>query len=133
MVPLHEKGFYIWFINHNTRSMFKLEDNSTSLVVPRQGLYIVNLKMYYQIPSEKKCENVFLSTIIRKYHPSYPKWMDIIKGMDTMQCVPHWHQSVTLSQVVRLEVGTKLRVIIDPNNYDFIIGDVSTYFSVTLL
>lgn len=121
-------------MNHNTRNIFKLEDNSTSLVVPKKGLYIVNLKMYYYIPTGHKCEKkLFLSTCIQQYHPSYPKWIDILKGIETMQCVDSWHQSVTLSQVVSFKKKTKLRVIIDPKNYDFIIGDVSTYFSVTLL
>lgn len=134
MVPLHDDGYYIWRIHHNSRNIFKLEDNGTSLVVPKKGLYIVNLKMYYYIPSGHKCKHfLFLSTCIKQYHPSYPEWMEVIKGTDTMQCVDHWRQSVTLSQVMRFEKETKLRVIINPKIYEFINGDWSTYFSVTLL
>ncbi|KAB5522457.1 hypothetical protein PHYPO_G00159730 [Pangasianodon hypophthalmus] len=135
VVPtLNEQGIYIWWMYHNTRSIFKLEDNSTTLVVPKKGLYFVNLKMYYYIPTGHECkENLLLTTCIKQYHPSYLEWRDVVKGMDTMQCVDRWYQSVTLSQMVRLEKGTKLRVIINPVNYDFINGDGSTYFTVTLL
>lgn len=135
MVPLQAEGLYIWVMYPNTKSIFKLEDNSTSLVVPKKGLYLLNLKMYYQISSSKPtCTgNLFLNTRIQKYHPSYPVWLEVIKGIETMQCMDHWSQSVTLSQVARFERGTKLRVVIDPQNYDYIIRDRSTYFSVTLL
>lgn len=127
-------GIYVWGMYHSTRSIFKLEDSSTSLVVPKKGLYFLNLKMYYYIPTGHTCkQNLNLSTHIKQLHPSYPEWIDVIKGTDTMQCVDHWHQSVTLSQVVRFEKGTKLRVTIDLRNYDYIIKDESTYFTVTLL
>lgn len=115
--------------------MFKLM-NSSTLVLPRSGLYIVNLKMYYQITpvTKPKCQDtLILSTFIRKSHHSYHGWLDVLKGIDTMQCVDQWRQSVTLSHVVRFEKKTNLKVVIDPNNYKFINGDESTFFSVTLL
>lgn len=111
-----------------------MQDNSTSLVVPKNGIYFVNLKIYYTIPSGHKCkENLYLKTDVQKYDSSYREWVDVIKGIDTMQCVDYWYQSVTLSQVVKLVNGAKLRVRIDPVIYDYIIKDSSTYFSVTLL
>ncbi|TSK14480.1 hypothetical protein Baya_0463 [Bagarius yarrelli] len=133
IVPaIHEDGTYIWW--GHTESKFKLEDNDTALVVPRQGLYLVNLKMYYMIPASYNCnKNLLLKTEIQQYHTSYNIWREVIKGEDTMQCVHHWHQSVTLSQVVRFEKGTKLRVVIEAKNYKFIVGDDSTYLNVTLL
>ncbi|KAK3527680.1 hypothetical protein QTP86_033570 [Hemibagrus guttatus] len=39
VVPLQEDGIYIWWLYH-TRGKFKLEDNSTTLVVPKNGPYI---------------------------------------------------------------------------------------------
>lgn len=130
----HSDAIFIWELHHSTKSIFKLEDNSKSLVVPKKGLYFVNLKMYYYIPTGHACkDNLNLSTRVQLHHSSYPVWIDVIKGTDTMQCVAHWRQSFTLSQVVKLEKGTKLRVIIDPSNYGYVIKDVSTYFTVTLL
>ncbi|XP_060769366.1 uncharacterized protein LOC132876111 [Neoarius graeffei] len=130
----HSDAIFIWELHHSTKSIFKLEDNSKSLVVPKKGLYFVNLKMYYYIPTGHACkDNLNLSTRVQLHHSSYPVWIDVIKGTDTMQCVVHWRQSFTLSQVVKLEKGTKLRVIIDPSNYGYVIKDVSTYFTVTLL
>lgn len=134
--PLQKDGDYKWFIIHNTKDMFQLIDNST-LVVPRRGFYIVNLKMYYQITSvnKPKCEDkdLILSTFIKKYHSSYLGWLNVIKGLDTMPCKDHWRQSVTLSQVVMFNEKTWLKVTIDPKTYEFINGDESTFFSVTRL
>lgn len=135
VVPtLHENKIYIWQINTNHGNIFKLENNGTSLVVSKKGLYFVNLRMGYYIPDMHTCtDNLFLSTCIMQHHTSYTQWLEVINSKDTMQCVDYWHQSVTLSQVVRFQKGTKLRVDIDPVNYPYIIGDTSTFFSVTRL
>ncbi|KAK2816335.1 hypothetical protein Q7C36_022606 [Tachysurus vachellii] len=132
-VPALQGGIYIWWM-FSSRGNFTLKDNNTSLVVPKNGLYLLNLKMYYNIGSNNQCTRMLtLKTIIRQYHSSYPRWRDVIIGTDTMQCVHGWQQSVTLTQVIRLYKGTMLRVIIDPNNYQFINRDHSTYFTVTRL
>ncbi|XP_053473582.1 uncharacterized protein LOC128603297 [Ictalurus furcatus] len=135
VVPtLYENEIYIWQTHTINGNLFKLEDNGTSLVVSKKGLYFVNLRMGYYIPDMHTCtSNLFLSTSIKQHHTSYTKWIDVINSKDTMQCVDYWHQSVSLSQVVRFEKGTKLRVLIDPVNYPYIIGDTSTFFSVTRL
>ncbi|KAG7314706.1 hypothetical protein KOW79_022009 [Hemibagrus wyckioides] len=133
VAPLQKDGIYIWRLYH-TRGNFKLEDNSTTLVVPKNGLYLVNLKMYYYIPNDPMCnQTLFLKTKIEQYSSAYPVWIEVMKGGDTMQCVQDWHQSVTLSQVVRFEKGTMLRVVINEKNHHFIVGDASTYLSVTRL
>lgn len=133
MAPLQKDGIYIWRLYH-TRGKFKLEDNSTTLVVPKNGLYLVNLKMYYDIRNDSMCNQMLtLKTKIEQYCSAYPVWIEVIKGGDTMQCVKGWQQSVTLSQVVRFKKGTMLRVVINEMNHHFIVGDGSTYLSVTRL
>lgn len=132
-VPALQDGTYIWWM-FSSKGKFTLEDKNTTLVVPKNGLYLLNLKMYYNVDSDHQCKQMlFLKTIIQQYHSSYPRWREVITGTDTMQCVQDWQQSVTLTQVIRLIKGTMLRVIIDPNNDPFIIWDQSTYFTVTRL
>ncbi|XP_026993609.2 uncharacterized protein LOC113637245 [Tachysurus fulvidraco] len=132
-VPALQDGIYIWWML-SSRGKFTLKDKNTTLVVPKNGLYLLNLKMYYSIDSDHQCKQMlFLNTFIQQYHSSYPKWREVITGRDTMQCVQDWQQSVTLTQVIRLNKGTMLRVKIDPKNYPFIIWDDSTYFTVTRL
>ncbi|XP_046695289.1 uncharacterized protein LOC124379180 isoform X2 [Silurus meridionalis] len=130
-VPLFENNTFIWM--EPNESMFKLEDNGTSIVVPRKGIYFVNVKLNFYIPSVRNCSGLFILTNIKMYHSSYKEWINVIKNRDTMQCVDHWYQSVTLTKVAKFLKGTKLRVVINPDSYKFLIRDDSTYFSVTLL
>ncbi|KAI5615553.1 hypothetical protein C0J50_0234 [Silurus asotus] len=133
-VPLYEDDIFIWM--EPNESMFKLEDNGTSIVVPRKGIYFVNVKLNFYLPSKQNCTEMgklFIITNIKMYHSSYKEWINVIKNRDTMQCVDHWYQSVTLTKVAKFLKGTKLRVVIDPGSYKYLIRDDSTYFSVTLL
>ncbi|KAK1787901.1 hypothetical protein P4O66_016380 [Electrophorus voltai] len=110
-----------------------LTDNNTSLIIPQNSQYFVNLRVYYRIPDGhcKRKQLLLLSISIMLYHSNYPQWRNVIESKETMHCENNWYQSVDLHRVVDLEAKTEIKVKTDSENYNLI--SIQTYFGVTRL
>ncbi|KAL7838197.1 hypothetical protein AOLI_G00266010 [Acnodon oligacanthus] len=128
-------------------SKLRMIDDNTGLVIPRNGWYLVNLRISYRV-LERPCPCkhflgegdegkedplCFLSIAVQQKHSEYPGWRDVVEAKETMFCTPGSHQSINLSRVVNLKNSTVLIVTIASDNRDLISRETHNYFEITRL
>lgn len=118
-------------------SEFKLDDKQTSVIVPRTGYYFINLKINYKVPDDYDCKGqkpFFLCAEIKQYHPEYPQSRNIVRTIESMQCLNNWQQSLSLNRVEKIKSTTKLYVKINQESFSLIILEsLDIFFDVTFL
>ncbi|XP_066517177.1 uncharacterized protein [Hoplias malabaricus] len=127
----HNMQVINWIDQQNTGQL----KNFTDLYVPFNGWYLINLRMYYQVPAgDCPCkENLCYLTVIVNQDTETPPGWNIMTVYETIPCEVGTLQAVTLSRVVKLTKSSVLRVLIDPKNYNLVSSEKFSHFEVTRL
>ncbi|KAL6463758.1 hypothetical protein MHYP_G00281490 [Metynnis hypsauchen] len=145
--PITEMKNDTHVIRWRESSKLGMTDNNTGLVIPKNGWYLVNLRISYRVAQmpcpckhylgerddDKEDTLCFLSIAVRQKHSEYPGWRDVVQAKETMICTLGSRQSINLSRVVNLKKSAVLTVAIASDNRDLISRETHDYFEITRL